>query len=252
MARLRREPGHRTGRPATTGRPFRRARNSTVARTCLVITRRRVVDMSRMAFSKKTLLDITPELATNSAISLRRAKAAGPVPPNVSWLSGTNRHAPVPIRLYLSRLSESFPLAVAPVSRAPAATAEAANGCVTHMSATIGWPGSSANKSSRSGSRRERGGSWPLCTPGTEFSGELGTPYPPTPTAKGYHLHRRVPKGKPSCRHKTCASTINSCLALAKVPAEMRPQVPSRKSSTLPKCTSSQTALHHVGTSGNC
>ena len=32
-----------TGSPATTGRPFRRARNGTVARTCLVIPRHRVV-----------------------------------------------------------------------------------------------------------------------------------------------------------------------------------------------------------------
>ena len=44
-----------------------------------------------MAFSKKILLDTTPELAANSAISLRRAKAAGPARPNVSWLSGTSR-----------------------------------------------------------------------------------------------------------------------------------------------------------------
>ena len=148
-----------TGSPATTGRPFRRARNGTVARTCLVIPRHRVVDRSRMAFSKKSRLDTTPEPAANSAISLRRAKDAGPARPNVSWLSGTNRHAPVPVRLYLSRLWESFPLAVAPVSRAAALTAQAANGCVTHMSATIGRPGSSASRSPRSGSRRERGGS---------------------------------------------------------------------------------------------
>ena len=150
----------------TTGRPFRRARNSTVARTCLVIPRHRVVDRSRMAFSKRVLLDTNPELAANSALLLRRAKAAGPARPNVSWLSGTNRHAPVPVRLYLSRLSESFPLVVAPVSQAAALTAEAANGCVTHMCTTIGRPGSSASRSPRFGSRRERGGSccaaaWP-------------------------------------------------------------------------------------------
>ena len=41
-----------TGSPATTGRPCRRVRNGTVARTCLVIPRQRVVDRSRMAFSK--------------------------------------------------------------------------------------------------------------------------------------------------------------------------------------------------------
>ena len=71
-----------------------------------------------------------------------------PPPPgsqHVSWLSGTNRHAPVPVPLYLSRSSESFPVAVAPISPAAALTAGAANGCVTHMSATTGRPGSSAS-----------------------------------------------------------------------------------------------------------
>ena len=58
-----------TGSPATTGRPFRRARNGHVETTRLVIPRHRVVDRSRMAFSKKSLLDKTPELAANSAIS---------------------------------------------------------------------------------------------------------------------------------------------------------------------------------------
>ena len=67
-----------------------------LARTCLAIPRHRVVDRSRMAFSKKILLDTTPELAANSALSLRRAKAPGPARPNFSWLSGMNRHAPVP------------------------------------------------------------------------------------------------------------------------------------------------------------
>ena len=103
---------------------------------------------------------------TCRAISLTRGQAAGPALQNGSWLSSIKRHAPVPVRLYLSRLSVSFPLAVAPVSQAAALTAEAVNGCVTHMSATTGRPGSSASKSLRSGSRRERGGScsaaaWP-------------------------------------------------------------------------------------------
>ena len=47
-----------------------RARNGTAARTCLVIPRHRFVDRSRMAFSKTIILDTTPELAANSAISL--------------------------------------------------------------------------------------------------------------------------------------------------------------------------------------
>ena len=106
-----------------------------------------------------------PDTAAHTVPALLLGRA-GPARPNVSWLSGTNRHAPVPVRLYLSRLRESFPLAVALVSRAAALTAKAANGCVTHMSATIGRPGSSASRSPRSGSRRERGGSccaaaWP-------------------------------------------------------------------------------------------
>ena len=105
-----------TGSRATTGCPFRRARNGTVARTCRVIPRHRVVGRLCMAFSKKILLGTTPELAANSATSLRTAKAAGPARPNVSWLSGTNRHAPVLIRLCLSCSSEPFPLAIVPMS----------------------------------------------------------------------------------------------------------------------------------------
>ena len=133
-----------------------------------------------MAFSKKVLWDTTPVLAANSAISLRRAKAAGTARPNVSWLSGTNRQAPAPVRLYLSRLSELFPLAVTPVSRAAALMAEAANGGVIQLSATIGQPGSSATRSPHPGSRRERGGSccaaaWPHATGGCSWAGAEGT-----------------------------------------------------------------------------
>ena len=142
--------GTGTGSPATTGCPFRRPHNATVARTCLVIARHGAVDRSRMVFSIEVLFDTTSELTANSAISLRRAKTAGPVRPNFLWLSGTNPHAAVSAWLYLCRLGESFPLAVAPVSRAAALTAEAANGCVTHISATIGRPVSGTSKSPRS------------------------------------------------------------------------------------------------------
>ena len=141
---------------ATTGCPFRRARNGTVARAGRVIPQHGVADRSRMVFSKKICLGHTPRLAANSTISLRRAKAAGPARPRVSWLCGTKQHAPVPVRLYLSRLSgPSLTFPVAPVTRAAALTAAAANGCVTHMSATIRRPGSSASRSparSRAGS----------------------------------------------------------------------------------------------------
>ena len=124
-------------------------------------------------------------LPQNSAISLRRANAAGPArSTEVSWLSGTNRYAPVPVRQSLSRSSEPFPLAVAPVSRAAALTAVTANGCVTHMSATIGRQESSASKSPRSGSHRERGGSccagaWPSAARG--WAGAEGTGGPEGP-----------------------------------------------------------------------
>ena len=71
--------------PATIGCSFRRAGNGTVARTCRVIPRHMFVDGSCMAFSKNILWDTTLELAANSAISLSRAKAAGPARRNVSW-----------------------------------------------------------------------------------------------------------------------------------------------------------------------
>ena len=59
-----------TGSPATTGCPFSRARNGTVVRSCCVIPQHRVVDRSRVAFSKKPLLNATPhvQLAANSAM----------------------------------------------------------------------------------------------------------------------------------------------------------------------------------------
>ena len=143
MAHLRRESGHRSVQAVPRPPDVRSDGHATAPWRGLASLS--FGTGSRMAFSNITLLDTTPEPAANSAISLRRAKAAGPARPNVSWLSGTNRHAPVPVRLYLSRSSESFPLAVAPVSRAAALTAEAANGRVTHMSATIGRPGSTAS-----------------------------------------------------------------------------------------------------------
>ena len=59
--------------------------------------------------------------------------------------------------------------------------AEAANTCVTHMSATIGRPGSGASRSPRSGLRRERGGSccaaaWPREARGGAGAEEMGGP----------------------------------------------------------------------------
>ena len=84
-----------TGSPATTGCPFRWARNGNVATTYRVVFRHRVVHKSRMALSTKFVLDTTPELAANCAILLTRAKAAGPARRNLAWLAKTNRHAPV-------------------------------------------------------------------------------------------------------------------------------------------------------------
>ena len=50
------------GSPATTGRPFRRERNGTVAKTCRVIPRHRVMNSCRlrMAFPKKKSLGHQP------------------------------------------------------------------------------------------------------------------------------------------------------------------------------------------------
>ena len=52
-----------------------------------------------------------------------------------------------------------------------------------------------------------------------------------------------VPNGKPSCRQTTCASRVKSSSSPPKRPGQMRPQTPSRKSSTPPKCTSSHAAV---------
>ena len=187
----------------------------------------RVVDRSRMAFSKNSLLDTTPQLAANNAISLRRAEAAGPARPNVSLLSGTNRHAPMPVRLYLSRLSKSFPLAVAPVSRAAALTAEAANGCVTHMSATIGRPGSSASRSPRSGSRREREGSccaaaWPRAAHGRAGAEGLGGPEGPA-GMDGSVVAVAVPAVAPGVGAASAAVVATSVAAAAPASAGEEP-----------------------------
>ena len=49
---------------------------------------------------------------TAHLLSFRRATAAGPAQPNISWLSGTLRQAPRPVQPYLSHFSASFALAV--------------------------------------------------------------------------------------------------------------------------------------------
>ena len=115
MARLRRGSGHRSA--LAVPRPLDVCSGGHATALWRGLASRSLGTGSRIAFSQKILLDTTPELAANSAIPLRRAKAAGPARPNISWLSGTNRHAPVPVRLYLSRLSKpfAFPLAVVPV-----------------------------------------------------------------------------------------------------------------------------------------
>ena len=77
------------GSLATTGCAFRLARGGTVARTCRVIPRHRVVDRSRTAFSDESLFDTTPELAIPITcelltFSLREAQTAAPARPNAS------------------------------------------------------------------------------------------------------------------------------------------------------------------------
>ena len=59
----------------------------------------------------------------------------------------------VPVRPCLPHLSGSCALAVAPVPRQAAFTAEAAIRCVMQMCAMAGWPRSSASRSLRTGSR---------------------------------------------------------------------------------------------------
>lgn len=52
-----------------------------------------------------------------------------------------------------------------------------------------------------------------------------------------------VPKGKPSCRHTTAASSSNLSGANPEVPKQMRPHRPWLKISTAPKCISSHSAV---------
>ena len=83
----------------------------------------------------------------------------GTAQPYVAWDRGTNWHAPVPARPYLSCFSASLALVDAPVPLAAAAAADHARGCVTHMSSTTGLPGRYRKRSPRFGSRWEHSGS---------------------------------------------------------------------------------------------
>ena len=51
---------------------------------------------------------------TEKSIVLEMSKSNEPPRPDVSWRSGTNRHAPLPVWTCLSRFSVSFALVVAP------------------------------------------------------------------------------------------------------------------------------------------
>ena len=126
--RLQVRPSVRTNRPGRTGRPSRRAHNGAVVRTCRAMPRHIVVEMSRIAFSIKILLETPPVEAANSASSLRSANVGGPARPYVSWDRGTARHAPVPVRPYFSRFNASLASADTPVPQATAATVEDASG----------------------------------------------------------------------------------------------------------------------------
>ena len=90
--------------------------------------RHSVVERSRIAFSMKIFLETAPVEAANTERSWRSANAGGPARPYVSWDRGTNRHAPVPVRLYLSRFNASLASADTLVPQAAAATAEDASG----------------------------------------------------------------------------------------------------------------------------
>ena len=69
------------------------------------MSRHSVVERSRIAVSMKIFLEIAPVKAANSAGSWRRANAGGPARSYVSWDRGTKRHAPVPVRPYLSHIA---------------------------------------------------------------------------------------------------------------------------------------------------
>ena len=125
--RLQARPTVGTGRPGRTGQPSRRARNGAAARTYRAMPRHSVVERSHIAFSMKIFLETAPVQAANFASSWRSANAGGPARPYVSWDRGTKRHAPVPVRPYLSRFNESLASADTPVPQAAAATAKDAS-----------------------------------------------------------------------------------------------------------------------------
>ena len=154
-----------TGRGFTPGRPSALATqggsaglDGAEARSCLPMPQHSVVESLRMAFSTKSVLGFAPVEADNPAISWRSAKVGGPARPCGSWDRGPRRHAPVPVRPYLSRFIASLASADAPVAHAAAATAEDASGCVTHTSTTTGCPGRYRSRSPHWESRWERGG----------------------------------------------------------------------------------------------
>ena len=126
--RLQARPSVGIGCPGRSGRPSRRARNGADARTCRAMPRHSVVERSRIAFSMKIFLETALVEAATSTSSWRSANALGPARPYVSWDRGTKRHAPVPLRLHLSRFNASLASADTTVPQAAAATAEDASG----------------------------------------------------------------------------------------------------------------------------
>ena len=86
---------------------------------------------------------------------IEKRKRWDPARPYVSWDRGIKRHAPVPVRPYLSRFNGSLASADTPVPQAAAATVEDASVCVTNTSASTGRPGRYMRRSLRWESRWE-------------------------------------------------------------------------------------------------
>ena len=97
--------------------------------------RHSAVERYRITSSIKIYLETAPVEAENSAISWGGAKAGGPARPYVSWDRGTKRHGLYMSHFKASQASADTPawgLGCLPSPQTAAATAEDANGCVTH------------------------------------------------------------------------------------------------------------------------
>ena len=133
MARLQRGSGNRSAQavPRSTGFPFRRARNGTVARICHVIPRQRVVDRMRMVFFKNSFghnsRTCRKSHNLNENSKGRRPSATKRLVAQLYKPACTRAGSAVLVPF------KSFALVVSPGTRAAALTGEAADGSITQM-----------------------------------------------------------------------------------------------------------------------